>query len=212
VSLAPEAQVDPASLPDRTAARGGRHRVLAATGLVMIVAVLTGAVLLETQYQPLRLVGVLQDARPGSLYHRSQVDMSGPATIEYFYCSVPNARFAAMIVITNTGPLPVTILGGVPGPGAVTPVTNVNGFSLIDLATYDPMGTGDPQAAPVLPATTLGQGEMVEAWARFQIGAMGLSPGASMGLAGLFIRYAVLELERTTLVPLDETIAIEGCP
>jgi len=184
-----------------------------AVGLgILLIGVLTGAVLIETQYLPLRIGGVVQDPRPGGLFDRVVQDPSGMATTQYLYCSVPNGRFAAHIGIQNTGPLPVTILAGVPGPGEVTAVTNVNSLSLVDLATYDPVvSNADPQAAPTMPPTTLGQGAILDVWARFQIGSMALQPGAQIGLAGLFIRYTVLGLERTTLVPLDETIGIEGC-
>lgn len=200
------------SQPDLAGTRGaGRHRVLAAILATLVLVVGAGAALIETQYMPLRIGGVLQDTRPGGLFERVDTDVTG-GHHSYFYCSVPNARFAAHVGIENSGPLPVTILGGVPGPGAVTATTNVNSFSLIDLATYDYAATTNPQAAPVLPPTTIGQGQILDAWARFQIGSMALAPGASIGLAGLFIRYSVLGLERSTLVPLDETIAIDGCP
>jgi hypothetical protein len=136
------------------------------------------------------------------------------------FCSKPSSRIDWNVALINNGPLPVTILGGDPGPGRVTSDTNVNGFSLVDLAIYRqalPADTPpfshyrtDPLTAPAMSATTIASGDQLEVWARFETGSLQLQDGASMLVRTIWVRYSVLGVVRTAEVPLRDGIAVEG--
>lgn len=199
-----------------------RLRLLAIAAVAVLVIVLAaGYLFLANAYMPLAEgSGSGSDTGiPGSLYARSVDDPFGSGT-QFVYCSKPSSRIDWNVALINNGPLPVTILGGDPGPGRVTSDTNVNGFSLVDLAIYRqalPADTPpyshdrtDPRKAPAMSATTIASGDELEVWARFQTGSLQLQDGASMSLRSVWVRYSVLGVVRTAEVPLRDGVAVEG--
>lgn len=199
-----------------------RLRWLAVAAVAVLVVVLaSGYLFLANAYMPLAEgSGSGPDSGiPGSLFARSVADPFGSGT-QYIYCSEPNGGIDWFVSLMNNGPLPVTILGGDPGPGRVTSDTNVNGFSLVDLASYRqalPADTAafshdrtDPRTAPAMPPATLEQGDQLEVWARFQTGSLQLQSDSTMSLRSVWVRYSVLGVVRTAEVPLRDGIAVEG--
>jgi hypothetical protein len=87
------------------------------------------------------------------------------------YRYVPGERFAVLITLRNTSPLPVTV-GGQSNP-SLDP-DEYTGFWLEDLAANSlPRGTdGDAGVLdlPPLPPTTIAPGEELLVWARYRIG------------------------------------------
>ncbi len=199
-----------------------RLRWLALAIVAVLVVVLAGGyIFLANAYMPLAEGnGSGPDSGiPGSLFARALDDPFGSGR-QYVYCSEPNGRIDWYVSLINNGPLPVTILGGDPGPGRVTSDTHVNGFSLVDLAIYrqalpaDTAAFGqdrtDPRTAPAMPPTTLEQGDQLEVWARFQTGSLQLQSDSTISLRSVWVRYSVLGVVRTAEVPLRDGVAVEG--
>ena len=199
-----------------------RFRLLAVAAVAALVVVLAGGYLfLANAYMPLAEgSGSGPDSGiPGSLFARSATDPFGSGT-QFVFCSKPSSRIDWNVALINNGPLPVTLLGGDPGPGRVTSDTSVNGFSLVDLAIYRqalPADTPamshdrtDPRTAPAMSATTIASGDQLEVWARFQTGSLQLQRDSSMSVRSVWVRYSVLGVVRTAEVPLRDGIAVEG--
>jgi hypothetical protein len=199
-----------------------RFRLLAIAAVAVLLIVLAaGYLFLANAYMPLAEGGGAgpDSGIPGSLFARSVADPFGTGT-QFVYCSESSSRIDWFITLMNNGPLPVTVLGGDPGPGRVTPVTDANDFSLVDLAIYRqalPADTPpashdrtDPRTAPAMPATTIASGDQLEVWARFQTGSLQLPSSTSMSVRSVWVRYSVLGVVRTAEVPLRDGIRVEG--
>jgi hypothetical protein len=199
-----------------------RFRLIALATVAMLVVVLAGGYLfLANAYMPIAEGGGSgpDSGVPGSLFARSVADPFSAGT-QFVYCSEPSSRIDWFMTLMNNGPLPVTILGGDPGPGRVTTDTNVNGFSLVDLARYRqalPADTPayshdrtDPRTAPAMPPTTLASEDQLEVWARFQTGTLQLQSDSTMSVRSVWVRYSVLGVVRTAEVPLRDGVAVAG--
>lgn len=189
--------------------------VVAAVATVAVIAVASTYFYFADAYTPLEIIGDGPDTSPGSLYVRTANNefSVGPT---YVYCSIANGRFAAAFEIANFGQFPVTILGGDPGPVPVTEHTNVNGFSLVDLASTR-SNPGDPASGPassetatVLPPTTLVSGNEVAVWARFQMGSLPVYGGGSISIDRIWVRYSTFGVTRTAEIPLRGQVAVTG--
>jgi hypothetical protein len=213
---------DDTSVPAQPPLIHRRFRLLVLEAVAVLVMVLAGGYLfLANTYMPLTEgSGSGPDSGiPGSLFARATEDPSGGRT-QFVYCSRANSRIDWFITLVNNGPLPVTILGGDPGPDRGTSVTDGNGFSLVDLAVYRqalPADTPamshdrtDPRTAPSMPATTVAQGDELEVWARFQTGSLELPSSTGAAKSSIWVRYSVLGVVRTAEVPLRDGIAVEG--
>jgi hypothetical protein len=121
------------------------------------------------------------------------------------------------MVLANTGPLPVTILGGDQEPSPPT-TTDGNGFFLVDFASYrqpSPTDQGgwpptDPSTAPVLPAVTIAQGQTLDVWARYGTMDKAMPAGSAALQSSVWVRYSVLGVVRTAEMPLFDGVQVEG--
>src|ERR1700690_2071868 len=117
---------------------------------------------------PLSVVsGMGIDSTPGNPFIKTVSDPDPWQTDpEWQYCARPSTRFAWAFAFSNTGSLPVTILGGYAGPGGpVSATVGTNEFSLVDLAAA-PQDLRDPPSAPALTPTELAPGGYLQLWAR----------------------------------------------
>ena len=139
-----------------------------------------------------------------------------PAADYLAYCATPGGRFGTLIWLRNDGPLPVTLQGADSGPGGpVSDTHDANGFSLTDLAVANAGGDNDPRTADVLPATALGPGQMITAWARFLEGpGVDLTPGTIRYANQIWVRVGILGVTKVVTVMLDSPgVAMTGaCP
>lgn len=195
------------------------RRVIATGAAVAIVGFVAGVLYLGNGYQPLTegsWAGA-DSIAPPSLFLRIDSDPFGGGGM-WVYCSEPNGRFAWGTSIRNDGPLPVTILGGAPGPLAGVDMSDSNSFRLVDfaLAPLEPPGTTDPQQLPAMAPVTLANGGEVSIWARFQEGGVAIQAGGTASVRSLWIRYSVLGVDRTAEVALRDGVGVEGtqtiCP
>jgi hypothetical protein len=183
-----------------------------AVGVALVLLLGGGYVVLANVYMPLTQGS---GSAPGPAYFlRATADRSGGGSL-YVYCSQASGTFAWHTTLRNSGVWPVTVLGGAPGPGAVTEHTGLNSFSLVDLALYRDSVSDQPTApgtAASLAPTMLNPGDEVDVWARYRTGSIVLGANARASERWIFIRYAVLGVERTAEVPLRDGVAVEGPP
>jgi hypothetical protein len=202
-----------------------RRRPWAVIGVAFVALILTaGTVFLTNVYMPLEegsSVGPDQSVA-GSLFERSIDDPFGSGSM-WLYCGRPNGRFAWYITLRNTGPLPVTVLGGDSGPIPIPVMEQGNSFWLVDLAagrlstpTDTPIemhGFTNPRTAPVLSPTVIAPGRELEVWARYAIGGLVVdNAGGRSYQRSLRVRYSILGIERIVDVPLHDGVAIESPP
>ena len=132
------------------------------------------------------------------------------------YCAAPGRKFATLIWLRNDGPLPITLQGADPGPGGpVSDTHDTNGFSLSDLAAASAAGDNDPLSADVLPATALGPGQMITAWALFIEGPhVDLTPSVTRFTSQIWVRIGILGVTKVVPVTLGSpSVAMTGaCP
>jgi hypothetical protein len=195
------------------------RRIVASLVGVVIVGLAVGFVWLGNVYQPLSegyWVGG-DTIAPGSLFVRIERDPFGDGSM-WVYCDQPNGRFAWGTTFRNDGPLPVTILGGDPGPLRGVDMSDSNDFRLVDfaLAPNQPPGTADPRQLPSMTPVTLASGDELPIWARFELGGLAAQSGTGESMRSLSVRYSVLGVERTAEVALRDGVGVEGaqtaCP
>jgi hypothetical protein len=204
---------------DRQRSGRGRRIFDSIVGLLLIAvaAAVAGYVLLATAYMPLTAQGVTADLTPHSLWVRTEnggQDPSRPDGLTYEYCGQADGRFALELTIKNNGWLPVTIDGADPGPGGPVNSPTNNTFALVDFAAVAP-GSGDldgpdPLKASALGPVSLGSGESIEVWARYQIASHPLGGNRLDWTSTIWIRYSVLGVSRTAQTPLGGAVAILG--
>lgn len=165
---------------------------------------------------------------------REEDPSSDPDSILTYRWS-PGERFEVFLGLTNTAPIPVTLLGL--GSGQ-TDADGFGGFWLEDLAfgrfpTVDGSRPAESGPAPSLAPTTLAPGDVIDIWARFRISSMcdGQVPleaapdypdggYSSVSRTDIPVSYQVLGITRTTRIQLPVEIrmvnggpdAIETCP
>jgi hypothetical protein len=184
--------------------------------LAAVAAGISCYLYLSNVYMPLQQIGGAPDTSASSLFLRSEAisgaGQTGAFGPTYVYCSVPNHRFAVSMTLTNTGLLPVSILGADPGPGAPT-TTDGDSFFLVDLASHrQPLD--DPLTAPALPPTSIDHGQSLDVWARYQTMDKALPDGSAALRSTAWVRYSVLGIVRTAEVQLFDSVEIQGgdCP
>ena len=205
----------PVVLPRRR--RWRRRQLVGGAVTLLVAALLVGYVFVANVYMPLTQGSSAgpDSLAAGSLFVRSVQDPFGRGTM-WEYCGVANARFAWFVSLRNDGPFPVTVLGGDPGPAKDRAGDAWAGLALIELAAGriptprdTPLMTheiSDPRTAPLLAPTTIAPDDELEVWARFDAGnapVEGLEWTQS-----LWIRYAVLGIDRTAEVALRDGIGI----
>jgi hypothetical protein len=187
--------------------------------VVVVAVVVAGCLYLGNVYQPLT-EGSWAGAdaiAPGSLFVRVDSDPFGDGAM-WVYCYQPRGHFAWGTAIRNNGPLPVTILGGDPGPLRGVDMSGSNSFRLVDfaLAPNQPPGTTNPQQLPSMAPVALASGDEVSIWARFEDGGLAAQSGATASMRWLWIRYSALGVERTAEVALRDGVGVESsqaaCP
>ena len=187
--------------------------------LVTLAVLSGGGLVLATTYEPLEegsWTGA-DSIAPPSLFMRIDQDPFGSGAM-WVYCYTPNGRFAWGTTLRNAGPLPVTILGGDPGPLGGVDLSRTNSFRLVDfaLAPTQPPGTADPGHLPTLTPVTLQSGDEVSIWARFEDGGLATQSGATSFVRSLWVRYSVLGVERAAEVSLRNGVGVEStgasCP
>jgi hypothetical protein len=120
--------------------------------------------------------------------------------------------------LTNTGPLPVTILGESPFPNER--MGNFR-YAQVDLAPYrqpspadTPLrshATTDPRTDPTLPPTTLNPGGSIEVWVRYVTGTVPPGPGWAVERDyGIVLKYSVLWMTETAAADTKDGIEMEG--
>lgn len=183
-----------------------------------VAAIAAGVLVLANVYQPLRegsWAGA-DSIAPAGLFARVDTDPFGSGSM-FVYCYQPNGRFAWGTTLRNDGPLPVTILGGDPGPFMPGDMSASNTFRLIDFAIApNQPGNEDPNKLSAMSPVTLASGDEVSIWARFEMGGMDAQSGATMSMRSLWVRYSVLGVQRTAEVALRDGVGAEGtdgtCP
>jgi hypothetical protein len=196
-----------------------RRRWLAVALVVAVVVTIAGVGVFS--YGSTNISGgVLSSDHPtqGGLYVGvAKVGTDSTDSSDYLsYCAAPGGRFATLIWLRNDGPLPVTVQGADPGPGGpVSDTHDTNGFSLGDLAVANVAGDNDPRTADVLPATALGPGQTITAWARFLEGPrVDLTPSLTRYTSQIWVRIGILGVTKVVSVSLGSPgVAMAGdCP
>ena len=180
--------------------RGRRRRRLlwsACANWISIVVVATAGGIFLASYDPLAEGSEpgVRPTDPGSLFLTAGT--SGRASGIERFCWAPNSRFAQFVTIKNTGMVPVTIYGEPPVPEFGWG----DGFRQVDLAAYRDGGNKptDPRTAPALTSASLGSGESIELWIRYQTGDRAPTDmGYQRVLGGVQIKFSVLWVTKTT--------------
>jgi hypothetical protein len=208
--------------PAKRARRRWIKWVVAIAVAVPVAALASGYLFIANAYMPLQQIGGGPDTSIPGLFLRTDPDHPSEGQTGTFgptlvYCSVPSSRFATFMTLTDTGQLPVTILGGDPGPDAPATMDG-DGFFLVDFASYrQPLPTDranwpptDPLTAPVLPAVTIAQNQTIDVWARYRTLGSAMPSGSSGRRTTVWVRYSVLGVVRTAEMPLYQDVQVEG--